>query len=357
MSLLLLNLLVPDLPLLNLLPAQTGAERVPPQEARSTIRGITISTHGSGRDWGTDRIVGAIESIKKVGATWACTHPYAGIGRNGEVSARGLWEDQAPRHWTRPIREAHAQGLKILIKPHLSYWGRFSWRGAIEFETEAEWDRFFTTYEAWIVAVARACRDADGFVVGTELDKTIRFTARWRKIIKSVRAVTKAPLTYAANWTDYEQVGFWKDLDVVGIQAYFPLVREVGASEAQIAAGWKSIMGRLRTFAEAQGKDIVFTELGYTCSHSAPVRPWEYHQDGADALPVQKACLRAALTCIEHEPRVIGAFLWKWFPPPRETGRNFRLAAPEIKALLSEVWDAGSQVRPRKPRIGSPKTP
>ena len=64
----------------------------------ATIRGITISTHGSGRDWGTDVIVGAMESIKKVGATWACTHPYAGIGRNGRVSMRGRWEDRAPTH-------------------------------------------------------------------------------------------------------------------------------------------------------------------------------------------------------------------------------------------------------------------
>lgn len=296
-----------------------------------------------------------MESIKKVGATWACTHPYAGIGRNGRVSMRGAWEDHAPGHWTRPIKEAHAKGLKILIKPHLSYWGRFTWRGAIEFTTEEEWDRFFTTYEKWIVAVAKACKGADGFVVGTELDKTIKFTDRWRKIIKSVRAVTKAPLTYAANWSDYQKVEFWDDLDVIGIQAYFPLAEKVGASEVQIRAGWKSIMGRLRTFAEEQGKDIVFTELGYNCSHNAPVKPWEYGRDGADALPVQKTCLRAALASIEQEPKVIGAFLWKWFPPPRETGRNFRLATPEMRALISEVWAAGSQDSAQKPRIDNPK--
>lgn len=320
-----------------------------------TIRGITISTHGSGRDWGTDRIVAAMDAIKKVGATWACTHPYAGIQRDGRVSVRGTWEQGAPRHWTRPIKEAHDRGLKILIKPHLSYWGRFSWRGAIEFTNEEDWDRFFTTYETWIVAVAKACKEADGFVVGTELDRTIKFTDRWRKIIKSVRAVTKAPLTYAANWTDYEKVKFWKDLDVIGIQAYFPLAQEVGASEKEIQAGWKAIMDRLRKFADGRGKDIVFTELGYNCSHNAPVKPWDYRRDGADALPVQKTCLRAALTSVEEEPKVIGAFLWKWFPPPWETGRNFRLATPEIKTLIAEVWQSTSHNKGQKPRIHNPK--
>jgi Glycoside Hydrolase Family 113 len=321
------------------------------------IRGITISTHGSGRDWGTDQIIGAMEAIKKVGATWACTHPYAGISRDGRVSARGVWDTGAPRHWTRPIKEAHDRGLKILIKPHLSYWGRFSWRGAIEFKTEEEWDRFFTSYETWIVAVAKACQGADGFVVGTELDKTTRFTDRWRRIIKSVRRVTKAPLTYAANWSDYQEIKFWNDLDVIGIQAYFPLAEKVGASEAEIRAGWKSVMARLHKFGDEQGKNIVFTELGYNCSHNAPVKPWEYREDGDDALPIQKTCLRAALTSIEQEPKVIGAFLWKWFPPPRETGHNFRLATPEIKALISEVWEVGSQGKAQRPRIGNPKNP
>ncbi len=322
--------------------SDTGKQQDPKQP---TIRGITISTHGSGRDWGTDVIVGAVESIKKVGATWACTHPYAGIGRNGRVSIRGRWDDHAPAHWTRPIKEAHAQGLKILIKPHLSYWGRFSWRGAIEFETEEEWDRFFTTYERWIVEVAKACKDADGFVVGTELSKTIKFTDRWRKIIKSVREVTKVPLTYAANWTHYEQIKFWNDLDVIGIQAYFPLADKVGASEEQIQSSWKSIMTRLRKFANKHGKDIVFTELGYNRSHNAPVKPWEYRRDGPDALPVQKACLRAALASVEQEPRVIGAFLWKWFPPPYENGRNFKLATPEMKGVISEVWEDKKTIR------------
>lgn len=326
-------------------------------QKKPTIRGITISTHGSGRDWGTERIVAAMKSIKKVGATWACTHPYASISRNGRVSARGVWEEGAPKHWTRPIQEAHKQGLKILIKPHLSYWGRFSWRGAIEFDTQEEWDRFFSTYETWIVAVAKACKGADGFVVGTELDKTTRFTDRWRKIIKSVRKVSKSPLTYAANWSDYKKIKFWEDLDVIGIQAYFPLAKKVGASEKEIQAGWKSVMRELRKFGDEKRKDIVFTELGYNCSYSAPVKPWEYRQDGADALPVQKICMRAALTSIEREPKVIGAFLWKWFPPPWENGRNFRLATPEMKAVISNVWEADSQDRGQRPRIDNRKTP
>ena len=48
--------------------------------------------------------------------------------------------------------------------------------------------------------------------------------AQWRNVIADVRAQTRAPLTDAANWTDYQRVPFWDALDAVGIDAYFPPV-------------------------------------------------------------------------------------------------------------------------------------
>ena len=75
---------------------------------------------------------------------------------------------------TRPIAEAHRLGLKIMIKPHLAYWGSpFRWRGDITFETDDQWRRFFTQYEAWVTRAAEVCAEADAFVVGTELDRTL----------------------------------------------------------------------------------------------------------------------------------------------------------------------------------------
>ena len=79
-----------------------------------------------------------------------------------------------------------------------------------------------------------------------ELDKTLRHEHRWRRIIAAVRKVTKAPLTYAANWTDYQRVGFWDDLDIIGIQAYFPVSDKKSASVAELHAGWARTMATLR---------------------------------------------------------------------------------------------------------------
>lgn len=310
----------------------------------STIRGITISTHGMGRDWGRDQIVPCMEELRSVGANWACTHPYGRIYRDGRV--HDYSRQEAPAYVVRPIREAHKKGMKILIKPHLAYWGSgFRWRGDIEFKSDEDWDRFFRDYTNWIVKIAAASTDADAFAVGTELDKTLQFTDRWKKVIAAIRKVTKVPLTYAANWTDYKRVKFWKDLDAIGIQAYFPLADKPGATEQQLTDAWGQLMGQLRDYSKQQDRYIVFTELGYTRSHNAPVRPWEYHQDGADAETVQKTCLRVALQAVEKEPRVLGSFLWKWFPPPSTWGRNFRLARPALKAVISAEWLDGSSRR------------
>jgi len=308
-------------------------------ELSAPIRGITISTHRGGQDWGSDEVPGALAEIKALGANWVAIHPYARIGGDGSVWARHSDDDMAPDYIARPIREAKAAGLKILIKPHLAYWGSpFDWRGDIGFDTEEEWERFFRDYERFLTRIARWTREADGLVVGTELRKTEREEARWRGIIRAVRAETDVPLTYAANWDDFERVGFWDALDVIGIQAYFPLTGEGDRSAAAIASGWEGWMKKLAAFAAAQKKPILVTELGYNRSYHASVRPWDDHTDDEGAREIQERCMRVALRSIESEPAVLGAFLWKWFLPPRRVGRNFQLATPGMQRVIRESW-------------------
>lgn len=316
----------------------TGVERgvASPGE----IRGITISTHLDGRDWAWDSIVPTLAEIKALGANWVTIHPYAAIASDGTVRFRPIDPAHPPPSVARPIREAHALGLKILIKPHLAYWGSpFRWRGEIAFSDPTAWRRFWTDYERWIVALAEVSADADGFVVGTELDRTLLHEQAWRRIIARVREATPAMLTYAANWSDYESVPFWDALDTIGIQAYFPLAEEQDTSDEAIRRGWRSWMGRLRAYAQERRRPIVFTELGYSSGRDAPVRPWAPAVQGAEALETQERCMRAALRAVRDEPSVLGAFLWKWFPEPRPVGRDFQLATPRMKRLIREAWE------------------
>ena len=319
-----------------------------PTQARfpASVQGVTISTHGSGRDWArVGPMMETMRELKRLGVEWIAIHPYAGVSGDGTLRFE-IDPAKPPAHVVRPIHAAHELGLKILIKPHLAYWGSpFKWRGDIEFDSDEEWRRFWTGYERWIVLLAEVSREADGFVVGTELDRTLAHQSEWRRIIGQVRERTRAPLTYAANWTDYERVPFWEALDAIGIQAYFPLTEEATTNVERLARGWSERMRHLERFAAQHKRQILFTELGYNRSFNAAVEPWNAKSDGEGAASFQELCMRIALRAIENEPRVVGSFLWKWFPEPYPVGRNFQLATPGMKRVISDAW-GGDEAEP-----------
>ena len=89
---------------------------------KSTVQGITISTHGGGSDWGSDAIVPTLLAIHDLGANWVAIHPYASINADGSLRWSQIDPENPPAHIVRPIREAHRLGLSICIKPHIAYW-------------------------------------------------------------------------------------------------------------------------------------------------------------------------------------------------------------------------------------------
>ena len=302
--------------------AVTGAIAAAPSfddaaDPHAVVRGMTVSCHGSGHIWGTDDMVACLAELKTLGVNWVAIHPYAGIREDGTVGGGrmdGMYRD--PSWITRPIAEAHRLGIKIMMKPHIAYWGSsFFWRGEIRFDTAEQWDRFFATYEQWITTVADIARDADAFAVGTELDATVQHEQRWRDIIGAVRARTAAHLTYAANWDTYERVPFWDALDIIGVQCYFPLVDHERLPEPdELQRGWRRVIDTLHTFARRYGKKVILAELGYNESSKAAIEPWDHRTGGPDAVETQRRCMAEALRAIDGDPVIVGAFLWKWFP-------------------------------------------
>jgi len=331
-------------------PADRGS---PPAEGEPPVLGMTITCRTWGWEWGSDEMATTIGEVASLGVNWIAIHPYAGIGRDGAVGTRrGLDIEDPPARLLRPVTEARARDVRVVYKPHLAYWGSgFAWRGEIEFgEDEPAWRRFFDDYERWIVdlAVIADRAGADAFVVGTELDRTIHREAEWRRIIAAVREHFDGPLTYAANWTDYERVPFWDALDVVGIQAYFPLAEasdgDPAPDRAALDRAWARRMVELRDFANRTNRDVVFTELGYTRSVRAAIEPWRADRigDPETARTLQAACLAAALDAIAAEPTVRGAFLWKWFARPRPT-TDFAMSDPVIREVIRAAWGARSE--------------
>ena len=91
--------------------------------------------------------------------------------------------------------------------------------------SEQDWVLWFENYKNFIVDYAKLAAELDFPIlcIGTELEKTVHRRTEWLEIISSIREVYEGKLIYAANFTEFEQVTFWDELDYIGIQAYFPI--------------------------------------------------------------------------------------------------------------------------------------
>ncbi len=108
----------------------------------------------------------------------------------------------------------------------------------------------------------------------------------WTSLIAKIRKVYKGRLGYAANFDQYHEVGFWQDLELMGINAYFQL-RQHWQPDLQAAElypilqdGWSKVLADIQAFRSAQGlqeQPVIFSEMGYTFRANCTLQPWADH--------------------------------------------------------------------------------
>jgi hypothetical protein len=304
------------------------------------IKGVTISAHDYGEQWATPQMAQAIDELKALGANAIAIHPYAQVHGDGHL---GFERGPAPEYVTRPLDWARERGLRVMLIPHIAYWGSpFLWRGEIDFPNANGWNRFFIDYKTWIVGLARVAqeRGVELFCVGLEYGPSQKYVRRWREIIAAVREVYRGRITYGANWDEIENVPFWDALDEIGVLAYFPLTRAENPTDQEIAKGWEPWIERLGKLSKRYGKPVLFTEIGYNRSERCASQPWDFHhRGGPQAEEVQARCIERALTLGAAHPFLSGMFFWKWFPDSISAQpETFDLRTPRLKALFARHW-------------------
>lgn len=247
------------------------------------------------------------------------------------------------------IQTAHDLGLKVMLKPHLDLFADSThWRGQIgeEFTTEAEWDAWFESYQAFINHYAQIAADYDveQFCIGTELDGTAVEELRWRELItgtNGIESIYDGPLVYAANHTYNNVVMFWDALDYIGIDAYYSLATTTTATVDDFKLGWTNPISFLADLAEEWDKDIIFTEIGYRSIDGAGMAPWAYGDNPPLDLQEQADLYQAFFETVYQEPWFAGVFLWSWDTNPMQGGpcdRDYTPLDKPAEIILREYF-------------------
>lgn len=101
-----------------------------------------------------------------------------------------------------------------------------TWRGQIgRYFTPSQWDTWFTSYQSYIYQFASLAQTvgADSMCVGMELTVASWQTQHWRDTVAGIRARYSGPLVYAANHGNELKVQWWDAVDIIGVDAYYPL--------------------------------------------------------------------------------------------------------------------------------------
>jgi hypothetical protein len=194
------------------------------------------------------------------------------------------------------IRAAQEAGLDILLKPHVDPLDGI-WRAFLDPTDPAAW---FASYQSMLVNYAKIAQEAGlkTMSIGTELVSMTgaNYRAEWVDIIDAVREVFDGKLTYSAEWGEATTLSFWDELDIIGIDGYFPLsLKDESPSVSELKFSWMhpstnegisdklgglSPVDFLHDLSEQYGKKVMFTEIGFRPIEGAATSPGDWEMNG-----------------------------------------------------------------------------
>lgn len=258
--------------------------------------------------------------IVETGAEWVSLVTY--IYANHDLPVLGY--DNRPQKWgetfkglRKMIAYAKDAQLKVMLKP--SVWiPNVGWPGDLSFDDKG-WEIWEERYRAYMLEVAALCETekVDLLCIGTELKESVRNRPEfWLELINAIKCVYSGKLTYSSNWDNYRAVGFWSELDYIGVNAYFPLSSKGTPTKEELDKAWKPVIKELRATSQAIDRPVLFTEYGYRSIDSACGRQWEFERvRNGEAPPnfeTQIIGYQSIFDTFWNVPWFAGGFIWHW---------------------------------------------
>lgn len=316
--------------------AWLNARSEPAAEARLDGFNVIVA---AGHPFGSATAKLSLANAKRLGARAIALVPFLWQATpESPLLRRG--NDMEDAELRAAIRDAHALGFAVLVKPHV--WVPESWAGAVAMSSEEDWGKWFANYRRELDRIARVAAEekAEALAVGTELRSTTQ-RPEWSGLIGTARGVYAGRLLYMAhNIDEAEAVPFWDRLDAIGVTLYPPLGADCDRD------GRRSVMrivaDRLDSLAARTGKSIVVGEVGLRSAAGAAANPWESAEERESAPDpgLQAAVLGDWLAALDR-PAIGGVLIWRWLTDPDAGGltdTDFTVQGKPAERVLMCAW-------------------
>ncbi|MEK6544572.1 MAG: hypothetical protein AABZ44_09085 [Elusimicrobiota bacterium] len=300
--------------------------------------------------YGQDTAKGEIVKISQTGAGWVSLVPSWYMTKDTDIEIIAEARTPSDEALLAAAANAKANGLRVALKPHIDTQnGKF--RGYIRPTDEREWFKNYWRLLRHYARLAKAM-DADLLIVGTELYSMTRkrHTYLWKAMIADLRQIYAGPMTYSGFLFEWESIGFWEDLDFIGISAYFPMGGPGSSSDAdRLASVWtRHHIPKLLAASKAHDRPVLFTELGISSMKQAHVVPWVYKKYNRIDPDMQSNYYKAYFKAFANEgPWFKGFLSWGWTVDTNDGGPNDHThtleGKPVLKLLESEFKAASGR--------------
>ena len=260
--------------------------------------------------------------LKAIDVNWVGIIPYA-YTRQGKASvsfgtSSWQWWGETAKGATESIKQAHANGLLVMLKPQVYIPG--SWPGGMKYDSEQDWQNWEVDYEKYILTFAKIAAEQNValFCIGTEFKQSsIGRPEYWVNLIDKIKSIYSGKLTYAANRDEYKQITFWNKLDYIGVDAYFPLNDDAIPSVEELVSNWYPYEKEIQNTSKAFDRPILFTEYGYMSVEGCAGKTWILEADRSILKYNEQAQANAFDAVYEvfyEKDYWAGGFIWKWYP-------------------------------------------
>lgn len=336
---------------------------------------FNIQGFGFKSDWNGEFRTGAAQSaMQGLAATNANAISIAprlftaSMTSNEVIADPGKTESDA--NIAATIADAQALGLSVLLKPMLS-----GLDGTTAHELRpGDVGAFFASYKAEMIDLARIAEQSGVTMlsIGNELSKLSdeQYRGYWVDLVDSVRSVYHGELTYAAATDEAIHVGFWDQVDEIGINAYPPLTTKTDPTVDEMVAAWNNVSANdywaaamdhkspvefMHALAVEHGKPLLFTETGYRSVDGTNIAPGGWTGSSTQDVQEQRDAFDAFFQVWGSHGGTWfkGAHIWDWDPDNAYSPTGYSPMGKPAEQLITD-WFGGRHQPPGLTIEGSP---